>query len=64
MVALIGLLAQAVRPVGQHDRLDAHPQDRLGVPEVGPGAEGGLFLERKRCQQTGRIQSGHRPIMR
>ena len=44
VVAALGLAAQAVRPVGQHDRLDAVLGDRGRVPDVAAEAQRRLLL--------------------
>ncbi len=46
MVALALLLSQAVRAVAHHDGGHAQALDCLRVPEIPPGAEGGLFFQR------------------
>src|SRR5690625_7991646 len=53
MILCPALFAQAVGPISEHDRGDAQTRDGSGVPEVGSGGEGNLFLQRERIQQVG-----------
>ena len=59
MVGAVGLLAQPVRPVGQHDRLDAGRRDRRGVPEVRAQAQRGLLIQGEPAEK-----SCHRVLVR
>ena len=45
VVGVLGLLAQTVRAVGDHDRGDARALDALRVPEVGAGRQRRLLLQ-------------------
>src|SRR5690625_3600803 len=53
MILCPALFAQAAGPISEHDRGDAQTRDGSGVPEVGSGGEGNLFLQRERIQQVG-----------
>ena len=46
VISLSALLAHAVRPVAQRHGGDPKPRDRLGFPEVCPGTQRRLFLQR------------------
>jgi hypothetical protein len=47
MVASVGLLAQAVRAIGERDRADAGAGHRRGVPEVRSEAQRSLLFQRE-----------------
>ena len=51
VVGLLRLHPQTVGPVGDHDRRQAEPLDRAGVPEVPAHHEPGLLLDRELCGQ-------------
>ena len=58
VVAASGGLAQPVRAVGDHDRLDARGGDPRGVPEVPAAYQRGLLLGGQR-----RDQFSQRPVL-
>src|SRR6185437_2563347 len=45
VVAFLGLLAQPVRAVGDHDRRYAEPWYRCGVPEIRAQTQGRLLVQ-------------------
>ena len=62
VVALVGLLAQAVRAVGERDGADAGAGHRRGVPEVRPEAQRSLLFQRE-VHAPDRVTIGRRPAL-